>query len=66
MPLFCGVRVTSYLYDQGELQPEQALTNLREFLGRRWSGQHPTLWDKQLVQSELLEALHCGLFGLEL
>jgi glycerol-3-phosphate dehydrogenase len=63
---FCGIRVTSYLYDQGELQPEQCLTNLREFLGRRWNGQHPTLWDKQLVQSELLEALHCGLFGLEL
>jgi glycerol-3-phosphate dehydrogenase len=58
--------VTSYLYDQGELQPEQCLTNLKEFLGRRWNGQHPTLWDKQLVQSELLEALHCGLFGLEL
>jgi glycerol-3-phosphate dehydrogenase len=63
---FCGVRVTSYLYDQGVLQPEQALTSLKEFLGRRWNGQHPTLWDKQLVQSELLEALHCGLFGLEL
>jgi glycerol-3-phosphate dehydrogenase len=63
---FCGVRVTSYLMDQGQLQPEHCLTNLREFLGKRWSGQHPTLWDKQLVQSDLLEALHCGLFGLEL
>jgi glycerol-3-phosphate dehydrogenase len=63
---FCGVRVTSYLYDQGELQPEQGLTSLKEFLVKRWHGQYPTLWDKQLVQSELLEALHCGLFGLEL
>ena len=63
---FCSVRVSAYLYDQGELQPEQCLTNLKAFLSRRWSGQHPTLWDKQLVQSELLEALHCGLFGLEL
>jgi glycerol-3-phosphate dehydrogenase len=63
---FCGVRVTSYLYDQGELQPEQGLTNLKECLGKRWHGQYPTLWDKQLVQSELLEALYCGLFGLEL
>jgi glycerol-3-phosphate dehydrogenase len=63
---FCGVRVTAYLYDQGELEPDQALASLKEFLGRRWNGQHPTLWDKQLVQSELLEALHCGLFGLEL
>jgi glycerol-3-phosphate dehydrogenase len=63
---FCGVRVTSYLYDQGELEPEQSLTNLRDFLSRRWKGQHPTLWDKQLVQAELLEALYCGFFGLEL
>ncbi|MGD2184707.1 MAG: anaerobic glycerol-3-phosphate dehydrogenase subunit GlpA [Desulfobacterales bacterium] len=63
---FCGVRVTAYLYDQGELKPEQSLTNLKAFLTKRWHGQYPTLWDKQLVQSELLEALHCGLFGLEL
>ena len=63
---FCGVRVTSYLFDQGMLQPEQSLANLKEFLSKRWYGQYPTLWDKQLVQSELLEALYCGLFGLEL
>jgi glycerol-3-phosphate dehydrogenase len=63
---FCGVRVTTYLFDQGELHPEQCLTNLREFFAQRWKGQHPTLWDKQLIQSELLEALHCGFFGLEL
>jgi glycerol-3-phosphate dehydrogenase len=44
----------------------QCLAGLREFLGKRWYGQYPTLWDKQLVQSELLEALYCGLFGLEL
>ena len=64
--MFCGVRVTTYLFDQGELQPEQCLTNLRDFFAQRWKGQHPTLWDKQLMQSELLEALHCGFFGLEL
>ena len=63
---FCGVRVTSYLFDQGELTFDQCITSLREFLGKRWHGQYPTLWDKQLVQSELLEALYCGLFGLEL
>ncbi|UCG05315.1 MAG: anaerobic glycerol-3-phosphate dehydrogenase subunit A [Desulfobacterales bacterium] len=64
--MFCGVRVTTYLFDQGELHPEQCLTHLREFFTTRWKGQHPTLWDKQLMQSELLEALHCGFFGLEL
>ncbi len=63
---FCGVRVTSYMYDQGELEPEQSLADLREFLSHRWKGQHPTLWNKQLIQAELLEALYCGFFGLEL
>jgi glycerol-3-phosphate dehydrogenase len=63
---FCGVRVTAYMFDQGELTFDECLSGLREFLGKRWHGQYPTLWDKQLVQSELLEALYCGLFGLEL
>lgn len=63
---FCGARVTSYLLDQGQLEIEQSVPGLKEFLCKRWVGQHPTLWDKQLVQSELLEALHCGFFGLEL
>ncbi len=63
---FCGVRVTSYMYDQGELELDESLANLRGFLNQRWKGQHPTLWNKQLVQAELLEALYCGFFGLEL
>jgi len=63
---FCGVRVTSYLYDQGQLESGESLTSLRGFLNQRWKGQHPTLWEKQLVQAELLEALYCGFFGLEL
>jgi len=63
---FCGVRVTSYMFDRGELDSAQSLTDLRDFLSQRWKGEHPTLWDKQLVQAELLEALYCGFFGLEL
>jgi len=63
---FCGVRISAYMHDRGELDPELSLSNLREFLARRWKGQHPTLWDKQLIQTELLEALYCGFFGLEL
>ena len=63
---FCGARVTAYMYDRGELEPQESLTNLRDFLNQRWKGQHPTLWDKQLVQAELLEALYCGVFGVEL
>jgi glycerol-3-phosphate dehydrogenase len=63
---FCGVRVTAYMYDRGELESEESIASLRGFLSQRWKGQHPTLWDKQLVQAELLEALYCGFFGLEL
>jgi glycerol-3-phosphate dehydrogenase len=63
---FCGVRVGAYIHDRWGLDFEQSLTDLKEFLRQRWKGQHPTLWDKQLVQAELMEALHCGLFGLEL
>jgi glycerol-3-phosphate dehydrogenase len=54
------------MHDRENLEPEQSLTNLKQFLSQRWKGQHPTLWNKQLVQAELLEALHCGFFGLEL
>jgi glycerol-3-phosphate dehydrogenase len=63
---FCGMRVTAYMHDRDELDAAESLSGLRDFLNRRWKGQHPTLWDKQLVQAELLEALYCGLFGLEL
>jgi glycerol-3-phosphate dehydrogenase len=38
---FCGVRVTSYMYDQGELEPEESLNNLRDFISQRWKGEHP-------------------------
>ena len=48
------------------MKPGMRLDDLKAFLNKRWHGQYPTLWDKQLVQSELMEALHCGLFGLEL
>jgi glycerol-3-phosphate dehydrogenase len=63
---FCGVRISAYMYDQGLLDANQCLKNLGEFLSQRWKGQHPILWDRQLVQSEFLEAMHCGFFGLEL
>ena len=63
---FCGVRVSTYMYDQGLLDANQCLKNIGEFLSQRWKGQHPILWDRQLVQSEFMEAMHCGFFGLEL
>jgi glycerol-3-phosphate dehydrogenase len=63
---FCGPRTLSYLYDKGDIQKGYCIDGLKQFLNRRWRGQHPTLWGRQLVQAELLEAMHCGMFGLEL
>ena len=63
---FCGPRMTAYMVDNGVLGVDQCLEGLQQFLRDRWKGQHPILWDRQLVQSEFLEAMHCGLFGLEL
>ncbi len=63
---FCSLRVASYLYDRKELSGDQGLNELRDFLKERWRGQQPLLWDMPLAQAELMEAMHCGLFGLEL
>ena len=63
---FCGLRLAAYLYDKRELDSDQGLTALREFLNERWRGVRPLLWDMPLIQAELQEALYCGLFSLEL
>jgi glycerol-3-phosphate dehydrogenase len=58
--------MTAHLYERGELESDRGLIQLREFLERRWHGLWPILWGPQLAQEELQEALHCGLFGLEM
>jgi glycerol-3-phosphate dehydrogenase len=63
---FCGIRITAHLYDKGDLQADEGLVGLRTFLNERWKGVRPILWDGSLIQEELQEAMHCGLFGLEL
>jgi len=63
---FCSQRVTSYLYDRKELHGNRGITELRAFLRERWRGQQPLLWNAPLAQAELLESMHCALFGLEL
>lgn len=63
---FCGLRVLAYLYDKGELNSAKDSEDLRTFLRERWRGQHPILWDGQLIQAELAEALHCGFLCMEL
>ena len=63
---FCSLRVASYLYDREIFNSEQGVGELRDFLRERWRGQRPLLWDMPLAQAELMEAMHCGMFGLEL
>jgi glycerol-3-phosphate dehydrogenase len=63
---FCGLRINSHLYDQGKLRGREGLADLMSFLGARWRGMRPILWDTALLQEELQEALHCGYLGLEM
>ncbi len=63
---FCSLRVASYLYDSQAFSGNEGVDQLRTFLQERWRGQRPLLWDMPLVQAELMEAMHCGLYGLEL
>jgi glycerol-3-phosphate dehydrogenase len=63
---FCSQRLAAYLYDCQQFEKSQGLDDLRAFLKERWRGQQLLLWDTPLAQAELLEAMHCGLFCLEL
>jgi len=63
---FCGLRVTGHLYDEGHVQDEQGLDELRTFTERRWRGFSPMLWGLPMVQADLQEALYCGALDMEL
>jgi glycerol-3-phosphate dehydrogenase len=63
---FCSQRVLAHLCDRELIDGALGPAELRHFLQERWRGQHPLLWNASLVQAELLEAMHCGIFGLEL
>ena len=63
---FCSQRVVAHLYNHGHLSRDRGTKELRNFLRERWRGQQPLLWDSSLAQSELMEAMHCGFFGLEM
>ena len=62
----CSQQVTAHMYNQGELKHREGVVSLIAFLRERWRGQHVLLWDMPLAQAELMEAIHCGVFGLEL
>ena len=64
--IHCGRRVAAHLYERGDFLSDEGLANLRTFFRERWKGERPILWDAQMVQAELKEALYFGLLGLDL
>jgi len=63
---FCSQRIAARLYDRGTFSGREGIAQLRAFLSERWRGRRLLLEDASLAQAELLEAMHCALFGLEL
>ncbi|MEA1969319.1 MAG: anaerobic glycerol-3-phosphate dehydrogenase subunit GlpA [Thermodesulfobacteriota bacterium] len=63
---FCSVRVLAHMYDKEEITGSNGIDDIKFFLNERWKGQRPIFWGDQLIQAELTEAIHCGLFDLEL
>ena len=63
---FCGMRVTSYLYDREFYQNKDGLCHMKQFVEERFKGIRPVLWGEQMSQIELAETMHCGLMELDL
>lgn len=63
---FCCQRVTGFMYDENYLKEDEGIYNIKDLLHERFIGQRSVLWDGQLSQAELCEALYCGFYGLEL
>ncbi len=63
---FCGPRALAYLYERGEYEGLDGLVDIGKFYQERWKGIHSILWGDQLIQAELMESIHCGLFDEEL
>ncbi|MFU8769078.1 MAG: anaerobic glycerol-3-phosphate dehydrogenase subunit A [Desulfotignum sp.] len=62
---FCSARALAHLYDNQTLSGSGGINEIKAFLRERWKGQQPIFWGDQLIQAELTEAMHCGLFDLE-
>ncbi len=62
---FCSQRVTGFMYDKDYLKNDEGIYNIKDLLKERFIGQRPVLWDGQLAQAELNEALFCGFYGLD-
>ena len=63
---FCSMRVTGLMYDEAYIKDSQGLDNIKFLLDERFKGQKPVLWDNQLAQAELNEAMFCSFFGLDM
>ncbi|MBU2514296.1 anaerobic glycerol-3-phosphate dehydrogenase subunit A [bacterium] len=63
---FCSVRVASFLYDKGYLENDSGLKIIHDFIENRWRGIRPVISAISAEQVEMMESLHCNLFGLEL
>jgi len=63
---FCGPRALAYLYECGEFKTREGLADIGRFFQERWKGIHAILWGDQMIQAELMESIHCGLFDEEL
>ena len=63
---FCSARVMAHMYNTKERSKDEGIGDIKAFLRERWKGQRPIFWGHQLIQAELTEAMHCGLFDLEL
>jgi glycerol-3-phosphate dehydrogenase len=63
---FCGTRALAYLYECGEYTAGRGLSEIGKFFQERWKGIRSILWGDQLIQAELTESIHCGLFDEEL
>lgn len=63
---FCGLRVTSHLYDRNCVTGAQGVAELKAFVERRWRGFSPILWGLPAMQADLQEALYCGMMDMEL
>jgi glycerol-3-phosphate dehydrogenase len=63
---FCAVRTLARLCQRSDFPARRGVAEMSDFIGERWRGQRAVLWGEQLAQAELMEALHCGVFGEEL
>lgn len=63
---FCSAGLAAYLYDKGFFSDETGLSEIKLFLRERWRGRHPVLTGETLIRVDLLEAIYCGVAGLEL